>query len=149
MCQMPERRKPIMKMTKITTENQISVHDFPEGSFGEQNQALRNHIGPKCELYEHVMPKRLYSELCGSRQRGNCVSMLIDEDGHYHELPENLVASWLYESDKHGYPILGNVLIVGEKWEGSGISFCEVPGDQFDLLFPQLRKLTEKARKME
>ena len=137
-----------MKMIKITTENQISVHDFPEGSFGEQNQALRTHIGPKCELYEHVMPKRLYSELCGSRQRGNCVSMLIDEDGHYHELPENLVASWLYESDKHGYPILGNVLIVGEKWEGSGISFCGVPGDQFDLLFPQLRKLTEEARKI-
>ena len=131
-----------MKMIKITTENQISVHDFPEGSFGEQNQALRNHIGPKCELYEHVMPKRLYSELCGSRQRGNCVSMLIDEDGHYHELPENLVASWLYD------PILGNVLIVGEKWEGSGISFCGVPGDQFDLLFPQLRKLTEEARKI-
>lgn len=136
-----------MKMIKITTENQISVHDFPEGNFGEQNQVLRNHIGPKCELYEHVMPKRLYSELRGSRQRGNCVSMLIDEDGHYHELPENLVASWLYESDKHGYPILGNVLIVGEKWEGSGISFGGIPGDQFDLLFPQLRKLTEEARK--
>lgn len=138
-----------MKMIKITTNNQISVHDFPEGSFGEQNQVLRGHIGPKCELYEHVMPKRLYNELHGSRQRGNCVSMLVDEDGHYHELPENIVASWLYESDKHGYPILGNVLIVGEKCEGSVISFCGIPGDQFDLLFPQLRKLTEKARKME
>lgn len=138
-----------MKMIKITTNNQISVHDFPEGNFGEQDQVLREHIGPKCELYEHVMPKRLYNELHGSRQRGNCVSMLVDEDGHYHELPENIVASWLYESDKHGYPILGNVLIVGEKWEGAGISFCGLPGDQFDLLFPQLRKLTEKARRME
>lgn len=138
-----------MKMIKITTNNQISVHDFPEGSFVEQNQVLRDHIGPKCELYEHVMPKRLYNELHASRQRGNCVSMLVDEDGHYHDLPENIVASWLYESDKHGYPILGNVLIVGKKWEGSGGSFCGIPGDQFDLLFPQLRKLTEKARKVE
>ena len=69
----------------------------------ERNQALRDHIGPKCELYEHVMPKRLYKELHGSSKRGNCVSMLVDEDGHYHDLPENLVASWLYESDKHGY----------------------------------------------
>ena len=84
-----------MKLIKITTENQISVHDFPEGSFMERNQALRDHIGPKCD----------------------------------------------------GYPILGNVLIVGEKWEGPGISFCGIPGDQFDLLFPQLRKLTEEARK--
>lgn len=138
-----------MKMIKITTDNQISVHDFPEGSFEEQNKSLRDYIGPKCELFERVMPKRLYNELHGSRQRGNCVSMLVDEDGHYHELPENIVASWLYESDKHGYPILGDVLIVGEKWEGSGISFCGIPKDQFDLLFPQLRKLTEKARKME
>lgn len=136
-----------MKLIKITTENQISVHDFPEGSFMERNMALRDHIGPKCELYEHVMPKRLYKELHGSSKRGNCVSMLVDEDGHYHDLPENLVASWLYESDKHGYPILGNVLIVGEKREGSVISFCGIPGDQFDLLFPQLRKLTEEARK--
>ena len=59
-----------MKLIKITTENQISVHDFPEGSFMERNMALRDHIGPKCELYEHVMPKRLYKELHGSSKRG-------------------------------------------------------------------------------
>ena len=86
-----------MKMIKITTENQISVHDFPEGSFEAQNEAIREHIGPKCELYEHVMPRRLYSELHASRKRGNGVSMLVDEDGYYHNLPENIVASWLYE----------------------------------------------------
>lgn len=138
-----------MKMIKITTENQISVIDFPEGWIREQNKSLVSHIGPKCELFEHVMPKRLYTELHGSREIGNCVSMLVDEDGHYHELDVNTVASWLYESDHHGYPILGNVLIVGEKLEDDGISFCGIPSDQFDLLFPQLRKLTEKARKME
>ena len=136
-----------MKLIKITTENQISVHDFPEGSFMERTQALRDHIGPKCELYEPVMPKRLYTELHGSSKREIRVSMLVDEDGHYHDLPENPVASWLYESDKHGHPILGNALIVGEKWGGPSISFCGIPGDQFDLLFPQLRKLTEEARK--
>lgn len=137
-----------MSMIKITTDNQISIHDFPEGSFREQNKALRDCIGPKCETIEHVMPMRLYNELRGSRERGNCVSMLVDEDGHYHDLPVNMVASWLYESDKHGYPILGNVLIIGEKWEGTGISFCGIPTDQFGLLFPQLRTLIEKARMM-
>lgn len=137
-----------MKMIKISTDNQITVQDFPEGNVSERNEQLCRHIGAKCELTEHVMPKRLYTELGASRERGNCVSMLVDEDGHYHELDMNVVASWLYESDKHGYPILGNVLIVGEKREGSGISFCGIPGDQFDLLFPQLRKLMEKARKM-
>lgn len=137
-----------MKMIKITTENQISVIDFPEGGIREQNKSLVSHIGPKCELPEHVMPKRLYTELHGSRERGNCISMLVDEDGHYHKLDVNTVASWLYESDRHGYPILGNVLIVGEKWDGDEISFCGIPSDQFSLIFPQLRRLTEKAREM-
>lgn len=36
-----------MKMIKITTGNQISVHDFPEGSFEEQNKSLRDYIGPE------------------------------------------------------------------------------------------------------
>ena len=51
-----------MKMIKITTDNQISVHDFPERSFEEQNKSLRDYIGPKCELFERVMPKRLYNQ---------------------------------------------------------------------------------------
>lgn len=89
-----------MKMIKITTENQISVHDFPEGSFEAQNEAIREHIGPKCELYEHVMPRRLYSELHASGKRGNGVSMLVDEDGYYHNLPENIVASDILRSRK-------------------------------------------------
>lgn len=136
-----------MKMIKITTENQISVHDFPEGSFEAQNEAIREHIGPKCELYEHVMPRRLYSELHASGKRGNGVSMLVDEDGYYHELSPNIVDSWLYETDQNGCPILGNILIVGEQWINEGISFCGLTEEQFSLLFPQLRNLTEKARK--
>lgn len=39
-----------MKMIKITTENQISVHDFPEGSFEAQNEAIREHIGPAMKI---------------------------------------------------------------------------------------------------
>lgn len=52
-----------MKMIKITTGNQISVHDFPDGSISEQTKLLCKYIGPECELVEHVMPKRLYTEL--------------------------------------------------------------------------------------
>lgn len=137
-----------MKMIKITTDNQISIHDFPEENFDEQNKVLREYIGSKCELYEHVMPKRLYEELGAPHARGNCVSMLIDEDGYYHELEMNLVGSWLYETDKHGYPILGNILIVGEWWENNEISFCGLSAEQLDQLFPQLKRITEEARKI-
>lgn len=139
-----------MKIIRITTDNEISTHEFPQGSYSEQNQVLRNLIGAKCELYEHVMPNRLYKELGGSnkvgKEVGSCVSMLIDEEGLYHDLGMNTVGSYLYETDRHGHPIAGTILIVGEQWTGDGIDFCGMSDQQFDLLYPKLEELTKKAR---
>lgn len=139
-----------MKIIRITTDNEISVHEFPEGSCAVQNKTLRELIGPKCELYEHVMPKRLYRELGGSnkvgKEKGNCVSMLIDEEGLYHELEVNVVGSFLYETDGHGFPIVGNILIIGEFLCGDGIDFCGISEEQYNLLYPKLEELTKKAR---
>jgi len=139
-----------MKIIRITTENEISVHDFPEGSYRTQNKVLRELIGPRCDLYEHVMPNRLYKELGGSnrvgKKIGSCVSMLIDEEGLYHDLEDNMVGSYLYETDKHGHVIVGNILIVGEAWGSDGIDFCGISDNQFALLYPKLEELTKKAR---
>lgn len=139
-----------MQIIRIDTGNKISVHDFPEGSYSDQNKILRELIGPRCELYERVMPRRLYAELGGSNkieaEPGRCVSMLIDEEGLYHDLEVNVVGSYLYETDKHGYPIVGNILIVGEMWGTEGIDFCGIAENQFSVLFPRLKELTEKAR---
>lgn len=33
-----------MKLIKITTDNEISVHEFPEGNYSEQNEALADLI---------------------------------------------------------------------------------------------------------
>ena len=124
-----------MKIIRISTDNEISVHDFPEGSYSEQNQVLRELIGPRCELYEHVMPKRLYRELGASgktgKKKGSCVSMLVDEEALYHDLDDNLVGSYLYESDKHGWAVAGNILFVGETLDRDGIVFCGIAEDQF------------------
>lgn len=139
-----------MKIIRITTGNEVSIHDFPEGSYLAQNEVLRQLIGPRCDLYEHVMPNRLYKELGGSnkvgKEKGNCVSMLIDEEGHYHGLEDNMVGSYLYETDKHGHAIVGNILIVGEVWGRDGIDFCGISDSQFDLLYPKLEELAKKAR---
>lgn len=141
-----------MKLIKITTDNEISVHEFPEGNYSEQNEALADLIGPKCRLCEHVMPNRLYKELGGSNKVGkvkwSCVSMLVDEEFLYHDLDMNGVGSFLYETDKHGSPIMGNILIVGEVWTGDGIDFCGMSEQQFNLLYPKLEELTKKAREM-
>lgn len=71
------------------------------------------------------------------------VSMLVDEEFSYHcdDDKINKIASWLYESDRHGYPILGNVLIVGEKYEGLAISFCAMSDEQFAIVYPKLKEL--------
>lgn len=139
-----------MKIIRITTNNEISVYDFPDGSYTEQNKVLRELIGPRCELFEHVMPKRLYADLGGSnkvrKEEGSCVSMLIDEEGIYHDLEDNMVGSWLYETDKHGHPIVGNILIIGEVLKNDGIEFCGMSDSQFALLYPKLEVLTKKAR---
>ena len=139
-----------MKIIRISTDNETSIHDFPEGSYYEQNRVLRELIGSYCELYEHVMPKRLYTKLGASNKigskKGSCVSMLMDEEALYHNLDVNLVGSYLYESDKHGWAIAGNILFVGETWGKDGIDFCGIAEDQFTMLLPKLAKLAEKAR---
>ncbi len=135
-----------MNIIKITSDNEISVHEFPAGDYEEQNRVLRELIGPQCELYEHVMPPRLYKVLGGAQKMGNCVSMLIDEEGLYHDLDMNYVGSYLYETDMHGHPIVGTILIVGEEWASDGIDFCGMPDEQFNLLYPKLEELTKKAR---
>lgn len=138
-----------MKMIRITTDNQISVHEYPEGNFSEQNAIIREHIGPKCELYEGVRPRRLYKELGASATINGGVSMLVDEEGLFHDLDMNMVGSWLYECDKHGNPIMGNILIVGTMWFGSGVSYCGISEEQFDLLYPQLEEITRIGRKVK
>ncbi len=60
----------------------------------------------------------------------------------------NTVGSWLYETDRHGHPIVGNILIVGTEWRGSGVSYCGISEEQFDLLYPQLEMITRKARNL-
>ena len=74
-----------MNLIKISTDLELSVHEFPTGTHEEQNNKLRELIGNDCRLYEHVMPKRLYTELHQmdhpTKVKGQCVSMLIDEEG--------------------------------------------------------------------
>ena len=95
-----------MKIIKVSTELEMSVHEFPSGTIREHNKALCELIGNGCDLVEHVMPKRLYTELkmpsSPVKEPGKCVSMLIDEEGRLKPNKANLIGSYLYEFDKHG-----------------------------------------------
>lgn len=64
----------------------------------------------QCECIEVVHPKRLpYPYL-----------LVIDESGLLKGLSVNPLASVLYETDKHGYPILGTALLMKEAMTSDG-----------------------------
>lgn len=134
-----------MKIIKIDTELELTVHEFPEGNYSQQNHALRELIGNDCSTYEHVMPQRLYTELHMQNTPievpGQCVSMLVDEDGLYKEIDPNVIGSFLYNTAKHGNPIMGNVLFVGEVWGEDGIEFCGIDEAAFEQLERQLNNI--------
>lgn len=139
-----------MRIIKIDTHLELTVHEFPSGSIAEQNRVLRELIGNKCRIYQHVMPRRLYTDLRmknGSEVPGECVSMLVDEEGLLKENEPNLIGSFLYETDRHGHPIMGNILFVGEEWAGDGIDFCGIEDSAFRLLKAGLEKMILRARK--
>lgn len=142
-----------MKLIKISTDLELTVYEFPSGNHAEQNEFLRGLIGNHCRIYEHIMPNRLYSDLHmenhPTKVAGQCVSMLIDEEGLLKENEPNLIGSYLYETDRHGHPIMGNVLFVGEEWGGDGIDFCGIEDSVFEKLELQLNNMiyTMKATK--
>ena len=73
--------------------------------------------------------------------KSKAVEMLVDEEYLCRDnKPEiNMIGSYLYESDKHGSPILGNVLFVGLAYgEDGGIDFTGIEGETFKKLYEQL-----------
>lgn len=136
-----------MNLIKISTDLELTVHEFSSGGYSEENRFLREQIGNHCDIYERVMPGRLYSELHMknhlTKVPGQCVSMLIDEEGLLKDNEPNLIGSYLYETDRYGHPIMGNVLFVGEKWGGDGIDFCGIEDSVFENLKQQLEYMIE------
>lgn len=134
-----------MKLIKISTRLELTVHDFPSGTIEEQNRFLRGLIGNDCGIYEHVMPERLYTDLKmldhPTKVPGQCVSMLIDEEGGLKLNSPNLIGSYLYKTDVHGQPIMGDVLFVGEEWGSDGIDFCGIEDETFKLLELELHNM--------
>lgn len=138
------------KIIKVSTDLEVTVHDFPQGTIREQNRQLCELIGNGCEMIEHVMPRRLYNELGHTtevkRENSKCVAMLVDEEFLFkNELQFNPIGCYLYETDKHGSPIMGNILFVGDTYTDDGITFSGIEEETFNKLYEQLKQLTWKA----
>ena len=136
-----------MKIIKVDTDNKTEVIDFPEGTIREELEALTGMIGPECDLVEHVRPIKLYTVFGApsspNRNKSSAVSMLVDEEGILNGLPLNHFGSWLYGTEEHGHPIVGNILFVGEYDTGDGYSFCGLSDEMMDKLLPQIRGVAD------
>jgi hypothetical protein len=81
-----------MKAVLIKTNNDVSVVDF---TFDE----IRAHLKGDVEFVRPIGLDRSFA-------------MLVDEEGLLKELDLNFVGSILYDTPRHGNPIVGDVFIV-------------------------------------
>ena len=115
--------------------DRVLILDYPEGTNMEQLHKFYKLIGNECEIVEVVHPKRLYT----LTEEQYPVMMLVDEEYLYHKTAQiNPIASYLYETDVHGHPINGNVLIIGMKKRLDGMEFCGINAEQAKELHERL-----------
>ncbi len=106
-----------MKAMVITTNCKISIIEVHE----PLHKGLQEAIGGYIEL---VHPKGLRRPFC----------MLVDEDGLRKKLLPNPLGCLLYETYRHGQPIVGDIAIVREKWSPDGIVFDSLTDDDIRSL---------------
>ena len=124
--------KAQMKILRVTADMKIDVLDYPTGNLTEQNRALYQMIGKRCELFQVVQPDNMYNILRLSREITDdnpiVVAMLVDEEGYYHGLGMNPIGSILDSITFHGQPLLGTVLFIGIcLGEDNEETFCGLP----------------------
>ena len=79
-----------------------------------------------CEKYigfpEFIHPQRLPQPF----------AIAVDEIGLYKDLPVNPIGSWLYQTDIHGHPIVGDLLILKDIMTNDGPDISWL--DESDIL---------------
>lgn len=97
------RKGVLMKGLVITTENKMQVREFDEPAYETIGKAVGGWI-------EVVHPKGLPGPFC----------MVVNEEGLLHGLPLNLFGCILYDTVRHGNPIVGDIVILKEGFTTPG-----------------------------
>ncbi|MBT9781043.1 DUF3846 domain-containing protein [Coprococcus comes] len=104
-CRQPERSRQknssiggqAVKTVKVTPDNIISVIDVNFDDFRDLQKA----VGGRFEI---VSTKTLFETFKMP------MIMLVDEDGRMKQKEVNRLGSYFYDTDRHGWPILGDVV---------------------------------------
>lgn len=92
-----------MKGIVITTKDEMRVQEFSEPAHKSIGEAVGGWI-------EVVRPVRLERPYC----------MIVNEEGALLNLPMNSFGSFLYGTDYHGNPILGDIVLLKEGINSDG-----------------------------
>ena len=105
------------KAIKLYTNGSIDIIDVPK-----QRRMLDwfyQQIG--CDCIETVYPRGLEEPYM----------MVVDDEALLKDGPViNFIASWLYETQKHGHPICGTVLVMQKEWGVDGYDIVGMPEDK-------------------
>ncbi len=119
-----------MTLLKITTDDKLTRLDVPQGSLF---QRMQEELGGYAEI---VRPKRLYT----IPNLPDSVCMVVDEEGLIKHKGVNVLGSYLYETDVHGSPIVGDILIADMQMGCDGPELTGLDDVTVDLLINRFTK---------
>ena len=119
-----------MKTLKISANNEISIIDVNFDDFRSIQKALGGHF------------ETVHTEKMGNYFQGPVI-MLVDEYGYFKNLPLNRFGSWMYDTQRHGYPILGDVILAEAHCED--ITAVQEPEKLMEKLMDDFEFLKEGA----
>lgn len=110
-----------MKGLIITTDNIIHIAEFSNPA----HESIGKVVGGWIEI---VHPKRLNAPYC----------MVVNEEGLLQCLPLNLYGSYLYGTDLHCNPIVGNIVILKEGWVNGERDFIGLSDEECNAFAEQI-----------
>lgn len=87
-----------MKTIKVTTDNTVSVIDVDFNDFRSIQKAIGGY-------FETVKTQKMFDYF------KRPMMFLADEEGHLKRLPLNQLGSYFYDTERHGWPIAGDIIL--------------------------------------
>lgn len=113
-------------------------------------------VTPDCKVYVKNYGDPLYItvgktvggdiELVRPKRLCRPYVMLVNEDGINMHLPFNPVGSYYYQTDLHGWPILGTAVFMKEGMTEKGPDLVGLTDEELQNLEEEIERLTKKFR---
>ena len=118
-----------MKGVVVTTDLDIRVEDFADPLYKTVGAAVDGDI-------EHVRPMRLKEPFC----------MVVNDEGQLRGLSRNLVGSFLYGTDLHGEPVVGNIVIMKDGYRNGEPDIVGLTDEEIERVQSSMSTLLKSLR---